>query len=294
MVKQIQVLYGPDEDDILIVNKPPGMDTFQTHYHYSGYPQLRDAVQEQFPNFAHAHRIDRTTSGCHAFGTKGKNGKGSISLLKTEWTKGVTKTYLAVVGFERKGQPRRIPKWDKITLTMHVRHTNHTNEPCTTTLIHMGNGLVSAELTEGGRNHQIRRALHSIGWPIVGDRLYKGEEGHRVLLHAWKWKFRDILVQAPLPPDMEEWEPGGYTEPLWSFPCYPLSERDMERLGEFRDANPGGTMGWPLPPEENTDEQESQFREEFGYPQNHPLYKERSEILRELTQLSEGFPGGYR
>lgn len=251
MVKQVDVIYGPDESDIMVVNKPPGCDVFQTHYHFAGYPQLRDVVQEHYPNFAHAHRIDRTTSGCFVFGTKGKNGKGSISLLKKEWTKGVTKTYLAVVGTEQKGRDRRLPKWDEVILTMRVRHTNGTNEPCTTTLTNLGGGVIAAELTKGGRNHQIRRALHAIGWPILGDSKYGGAPGYRVMLHAWLWEFRDIKVQAQLPPDMAQWEPGGYNEPLSSFPMYPLSVRDMERLDDFRQANPGGTLGWPLPAEEH-------------------------------------------
>ena len=66
----VDVLYGPDKDEIMVVNKPPGMDTFQTHYYFAGYPQLCDVVRMEYPDYAHAHRIDRTTSGCHAFGTR--------------------------------------------------------------------------------------------------------------------------------------------------------------------------------------------------------------------------------
>lgn len=240
---EVGVIYGPDKDDILVVNKPPGMDTFQTHYHLSGYPQLVSVVQEHYPDFAHAHRIDRTTSGAHAFGTKGRNGAGSLSILKSGWTTEVTKTYLAVVSGR--------PKWDEIALTMHVRHTGKqkSNLPCTTTLTNMGEGLIQAVLSKGGRNHQIRRALAAIDLPIIGDRLYKGAPGRRVMLHAWKWKFRDVEVQAQLPHDMEEWEPGGYNEPSWSIPVPPLSVRDMERLAKFRRENQGGTLGWPLPPD---------------------------------------------
>ena len=294
----VDVLYGPDKDEIMVVNKPPGMDTFQTHYYFAGYPQLCDVVRMEYPDYAHAHRIDRTTSGCHAFGTKGR-GTGSIGLLKNEWTEGVTKTYLAIVG---KNDVGIYPKWDEIVLTMHVAHTNGTNKPCTTTLTNLGRGCIAAELTKGGRNHQIRRALHAIGWPIVGDRKYGGAEGHRVLLHAWTWEFRDIKVQAQCPPDMEEWEPGGYTEALHRIEVPPLSIEDMARLAEFRARNPGGSMGWPLPPVEDdpwpvrygygkamdtcnstcicdgsclepTDEQELVFRETFGYPINHPLHE---------------------
>ncbi len=39
---------------------------------------------------------------------------------------------------------------------------------------------------ETGRTHQIRVHLKSLGFPIVGDTLYGGKEGKRLMLHAHK------------------------------------------------------------------------------------------------------------
>lgn len=242
---QIDCIYGPDADGVVVLNKPPGMDTFNTHYHKSGYPQMCDMMRPHFPEGAHCHRIDRTTSGCHVWaGTY-----PARSYIISNWKEG-TKTYLAVLDEE--------PKWKEIILRMDVTNPGgatkeQSTKECTTTLTNLGEGLVQCELTRGGRNHQIRRALAAVGLPIVGDRLYnKDAVGHRVMLHAWKWKFRDVEAQAKLPHDMTDWEPSGYNEAQWSVEVPALTEREMERLGEFRHEHPeGGTMGWPLAPDPN-------------------------------------------
>ncbi len=64
---------------------------------------------------------------------------------------------------------------------------------------------------ETGRKHQIRRHLHGIGLPIVGDSEYRpkrfvpvpGFPG-RLWLHAWKLVLPDgTELEAPLPPELE-------------------------------------------------------------------------------------------
>lgn len=71
--------------------------------------------------------------------------------------------------------------------------------------------LVELELFTG-RTHQIRAHMSLIGYPILGDELYGGEDirAKRQLLHAFKLIFTDvetgekIQVQAPLPNDFKE------------------------------------------------------------------------------------------
>ena len=41
-----------------------------------------------------------------------------------------------------------------------------------------------------GKTHQIRVALKSLGTPILGDRLYGGEQSDRVYLHAFGLRFQ--------------------------------------------------------------------------------------------------------
>lgn len=71
--------------------------------------------------------------------------------------------------------------------------------------------LVELELFTG-RTHQIRAHMSLVGYPILGDELYSGEDirAKRQLLHAFKLIFTDvetgekIQVQAPLPNDFKE------------------------------------------------------------------------------------------
>lgn len=63
-----------------------------------------------------------------------------------------------------------------------------------------------------GRTHQIRAHMSLVGYPILGDELYGGDDirAKRQLLHAFKLIFTDvesgekILVEAPLPEDFKE------------------------------------------------------------------------------------------
>ncbi len=64
---------------------------------------------------------------------------------------------------------------------------------------------------ETGRKHQIRRHLHGIGLPLVGDEEYRPKRFVRVpafpgrlWLHAWKLVLPDgTELESPLPPELE-------------------------------------------------------------------------------------------
>lgn len=63
---------------------------------------------------------------------------------------------------------------------------------------------------ETGRKHQVRRHLHEIGHPIVGDERYRPKRfiavpgfPNRLWLHAWKIELPGgIVFEAPLPPEL--------------------------------------------------------------------------------------------
>ena len=71
--------------------------------------------------------------------------------------------------------------------------------------------LIQLELFTG-RTHQIRAHMSLVGYPILGDELYGGDDirAKRQLLHAFKLIFTDvesgekIQVEAPLPEDFKE------------------------------------------------------------------------------------------
>lgn len=55
-----------------------------------------------------------------------------------------------------------------------------------------------------GVMHQIRAHLAHLGWPIIGDTLYRGKPSKRLHLHAWKLEFTKkngtfISVEAKVP-----------------------------------------------------------------------------------------------
>lgn len=243
---RLDVLYGPDENGIIVLNKPPGLDSFNQNPHTAGYPPMSDVMKQLFPAGSAPHRIDRGTSGIHVWSL----GTPTRKYLYNEWGN-CTKTYLAAVDTP--------PVWDQIDLTMHVKNqSSGPSRPCTTRLINLGNGAVSAQLVMGGRNHQIRRALKSIKSPIPGDFIYGGTKTDaplrifhdrkyrpRFLLHAWRWELGDIKVQAKLPSDMEQFEPGGWTEPLASIDIPPMTWEQYSAWVAFRAERMDRALAWP-------------------------------------------------
>lgn len=53
---------------------------------------------------------------------------------------------------------------------------------------------------ETGFFHQIRAGMAHLGWPVVGDWLYRGPEAKRLLLHAWRLGVPELGLQAEAPP----------------------------------------------------------------------------------------------
>lgn len=77
--------------------------------------------------------------------------------------------------------------------------------------------LLSCELVESGRTHQIRVHAAHAGHPLVGDVMYGGPSGDldpsgldRVALHAWRLRVphpktgKGLLLEAPLPQDLQQ------------------------------------------------------------------------------------------
>lgn len=225
-----------EKDGVIALSKPPCMYTFLGYFHYSGYPQLYDCIKAFWPLGAHAHRIDGTTSGVHMAG----DGHDALSYIVRGWKSIVTKEYLAVVSGK--------PKWDYVELTQTILANGRTKAPCTTGLEYLGDNLVKATLLDGGRTHQIRKALQAVGSPIVGDVLYGGEPlATRPLLHAWRvtvdgWG----VVTAQTPDDMPDCEADPF---LWSFEVKPLSPKMQYDLDVFRQSTNSGVMpGWKWKP----------------------------------------------
>lgn len=182
------------------------------------------------------NRLDRETSGITLIA---KTAEAAGELGKAMQARRLQKEYLAVV--------RGCPSWyeaccaepilrkeDVAPTRVHVRQCCHPRgKPCHTefrVLQCCPEGAEPVALVEcrphTGRMHQIRVHLEHLGHPLVGDKIYGGDEGcylefmqtgwtpslearlllPRQALHAHRltfpWQGRDIMVEAPLPQDM--------------------------------------------------------------------------------------------
>ena len=149
-----------------------------------------------------AHRIDVDTSGIVLFG---KNPL-SISFLSNLFeSKDIEKTYLAIVEglVVKDGFIKKRIALDRHSNKMRISETGKDAYTSYKVLKKMGNETFLKIMIAGGRKHQIRVHLSSIGHPIKGDILY-GSKDERLYLHFYQTKFRDlygnvVTIQTDIP-----------------------------------------------------------------------------------------------
>jgi 23S rRNA pseudouridine1911/1915/1917 synthase len=215
-----------EDDEILIFNKLTGVPSVPQDSQESRtavgaalahLPSLRDVGRGGFEP-AILHRLDTGTSGLIVFAKTA----AEFDRLRTLWKSGhVKKTYRALsrgagpesesarpklplriddplahdaksakrmVALKGKGSswpslPERRPEIRGEPLAA-VTHLLEFNE--------VSNGLYDMKIEiDTGVMHQIRCHLASIGWPLLGDSVYKGVPSARLWLHAW-------LLEIPL------------------------------------------------------------------------------------------------
>jgi 23S rRNA pseudouridine1911/1915/1917 synthase len=206
-----------EDDDLLIVNKPPGQVSHPAIRHSSGtlLNALLAHAQGQWTP-ALVSRLDKGTSGLVLVA---KSTGMQTALQRLTAANGIEKDYLAIV----QGKPPargtidlaldRDP-WDRRRVTVRDRG----GVPSVTTFqrVRTANAGAGTPLSllrcrlVTGRMHQIRVHLAARGWPIVGDSTYgvacAGLD--RQALHAWRLAFvhpgsgQRLDVKAPPPPDM--------------------------------------------------------------------------------------------
>ena len=211
----IDVLY--EDDDLLIVNKQPGIIVHPT----KGHPThtIANGVMKYMLDYGQsykirfANRIDMDTSGIIIV-AKNANAQNDISSQMRSGT--VLKKYIAVihgnidadeftidlpVGRPSQESIRRVVMYDggKDAIT-DVKVLKRYGE------------YTLVELTlHTGRTHQIRVHLSHIGHPIIGDSLYDGDAPgliDRQALHAYQLSFKhpitgdNVEIEAPYPQDI--------------------------------------------------------------------------------------------
>lgn len=197
-----------EDEWLIIVDKPAGMPTHATidparahlHGELAALLARRNAAVDgaEPPYLAIHHRLDRDTTGLVLF-AKDRAVNPALAAAFAEHR--VLKQYLAV----SRGAQRQ-PSW---TVRDHLGRISPRNRPAQYGAVQSGGEYaetafrVHRDLADGrlviearpltGRTHQIRVHLAGVGLPIVGDRLYGGTPGPRVLLHAWR-----LIVPHPV------------------------------------------------------------------------------------------------
>jgi len=210
----LDILY--EDNELIILNKPPrrlvhptGQTISGTLSNYlAGYFKSKDQVFTIRP----LHRLDRETTGCVAFAKTPRTQERIEQQLRAGTFK---RSYWAIVeGIPEQpsgvidrpigpypGKPNR-----RMISPLGEQAVTHYR------VLSQGAGLSLLELTlETGRTHQIRVHLASIGYPVLGDKMYGKSSPliDRQALHALSLQFlhpgdeREICVQAPLPPDFQ-------------------------------------------------------------------------------------------
>jgi 23S rRNA pseudouridine1911/1915/1917 synthase len=202
IVLQAEALSVPilfEDEHLLVVDKPAGMTVHPGAGVQTG--TLVNALLYQVSNLSGiggqlrpgvVHRLDKETSGCLVVA---KNDLAHVRLSNQFAGRKVQKFYLAlcVGGFMKpageivKPIGRHPVQRQKMAIVDRGRPAHTKFEVIQDT---SQCALVLCQIFTG-RTHQIRVHLHSIGHPVLGDRVYgKNSSGYgRQMLHAWRLGF---------------------------------------------------------------------------------------------------------
>jgi 23S rRNA pseudouridine1911/1915/1917 synthase len=198
-----------EDDDIVVVEKPPGLLTAPTPE--SDRNNLADLLarrsQPPGPIFV-VHRIDLDTSGLLVFA---KTDEANQELSRRFRDHDLERSYLAFVAGAFPSDLKTIdrPVGGRRAVT-HVEVRERFD----------GHATLLACRLETGRTHQIRLHMAEVGTPVIGDSRYGrpfSPAPPRMALHATRLGFvhprngTPLAFESPLPRDLEKW----LTETMW-------------------------------------------------------------------------------
>lgn len=194
--KNIDIIY--EDEDLLVVNKPPFMVTHTAKDDLDG--TLLNYVLGYFDDISlkrkvrFANRLDRDTSGIVIVA---KNSFAHANISK-QYKNDVNKKYLAIVDGilnEKEGVIEMPIARAEDGIRREVNLVNGKRAKTAYKVISENENmsLLDVKLFTG-RTHQIRVHLKSIGHPIVGDELYGGNTDliKRQALHCYNMKIKKI------------------------------------------------------------------------------------------------------
>lgn len=243
----LDVIY--EDDDLIVINKPPGLVTHPAPGHPSGtllngvlYHCSLVGGDRKRPGVV--HRLDKDTSGLIVFA---KSEEAHLSLSKQIETRKMTREYIAVAWGDlelKKGvidAPLGRFTLDRKRMAV-TPLSSRQARTCYQVIERYGDVTYLSLSLETGRTHQIRVHLEHIGHPIIGDPAYKGRRRYpyvglsrfrkimsiikRQALHARSLSFyhpqtrERVQFFAPLPIDIEnllsflktDFQPQNFTE----------------------------------------------------------------------------------
>ena len=203
---QIDILY--EDEDILVVNKPPFMPVHESRNHRGDtLSNAVSAYMKEDTAFRAVFRLDRDTSGAVLI--------AKHELAASKLAGKIKKDYYAVVnGKIENGTTIDLPikRLGESIIKRCVaeggeRAVTH-YEPVKTI---NGKTLLKINL-ETGRTHQIRVHFSHLGYPLVGDSLYGGadEQINRQALHCKDIYFihpvtqKEMHISCPFPTDFQK------------------------------------------------------------------------------------------
>lgn len=232
----LEILF--EDDDLVVINKPPGMVVHPARGHWSG--TLASALQFHFGSTLSTaggpsrpgivHRLDRDTSGVILVA---RSDLAHAKLSRQFAQRTIEKEYYALVS----GVPLRDRDVIDCPIGFHphqrekmaIRHDDLESRPAQTffEVTERFAGFAALRLIpKTGRTHQIRVHLSHIGCPVLCDKQYGGRSQitrgeirrdtadqqillDRQALHARRLKFehphdgRSLIIEAPIPADMQ-------------------------------------------------------------------------------------------
>lgn len=217
-----------DAKDFFVLIKPAGMLVHPQSPVWEEHPEAVFSSEETLvsvilanppkgfdpatPRAGLVHRLDRETSGVMLVA---KNPEFQAEMVALFANRDVHKTYHSIACGEVPDDEGTIDVPIGRVAGGKIKASDIGREAVTGyKVLERKNGFTYIELyPRTGRTNQLRVHLSWLGYPVLGDWLYRGATADRLMLHARRLEFKHpltgkkLMFEAPVPPDFEAaWE----------------------------------------------------------------------------------------